>query len=74
MQSAKHSMIEVLLNIGTGFIISALLQQYVVTPLWHLQVSAAGNLGITAFFTVVSVVRSYIFRRLANWHAMKGLK
>ena len=66
MQSRTHSMIEVLLNIGTGFIISALLQQFVVAPLWNLQVSAMANLQITIFFTVVSVVRSYVFRRLAN--------
>jgi hypothetical protein len=65
-QSVRHSWLEVLTNIGTGFVISALLQQFVVTPLWHLPVSAAGNLGITVFFTVVSVVRSYIFRRVFN--------
>lgn len=66
MQSARHSLIEVLANIGTGFIISAALQQWVVTPLWHLHTSPTANLSITVFFTVVSVVRSYIFRRLAN--------
>jgi hypothetical protein len=66
MQSAKHSLIEVLLNIGTGFIISALLQQYVVAPIWHLPPAFRSNLEITVFFTVVSVIRSYVFRRIAN--------
>lgn len=66
MQSAKHSLIEVLANIGSGFIISALLQEFVVTPFWHLRVSSLDNLSITLFFTVVSIGRSYAFRRLAN--------
>lgn len=66
MQTRTHSVIEVLVNIGTGFIISALLQQFVVAKIWNLQTSAADNLQITVFFTVVSVIRSYIFRRLAN--------
>lgn len=66
MQSVRHSWIEVVANIGTGFVISALLQQYVVAPVWNLQTSAAQNLGITVFFTVVSVLRSFVFRRLFN--------
>lgn len=66
MQSRTHSLIEVLINIGTGFIISALLQQFVVAPIWNLQTSVAGNIQITIFFTIISVVRSYVFRRLAN--------
>ncbi len=49
MQSRTHSMIEVLLNIGTGFIISALLQQFVVAKIWNLQTSAIDNLAITIF-------------------------
>lgn len=66
MQSRKHTVIEVLSNIGTGFILSAILQQYVVTPIWHLQTSVMDNLGITVFFTVVSIIRSYVFRRIFN--------
>lgn len=66
MQSLKHSWIEVLCNIGSGFIISGLLQHFVVTPLWHLQTSFSQNLGITVFFTVASVLRSILFRRYFN--------
>lgn len=66
MQTVKHSWIEVLCNIGTGFLISAGIQQWVITPIWHLPVSAANNLTITAIFTVVSILRSYVFRRVFN--------
>lgn len=71
MQSLKHSWMEVLFNIGSGFIISALLQQYVVAPIWHLQTTFAQNFGITMFFTVTSVVRSILFRRYFNKLTMK---
>lgn len=66
MQSLRYSWIEVLSNIGSGFVISALLQQYVVVPVWHLQTSPMQNLGITVFFTVTSVIRSILFRRYFN--------
>lgn len=67
MQSARHSLYEVLISTGAAFIISALLQHFVVNPLWHLESSPADSLGITVFFTVVSLVRSYYFRRFFNW-------
>lgn len=66
MQSIKHSWIEVLCNIGSGFIISVLLQHYVVTPVWHLPTSLSQNVGITVFFTVASIIRSILFRRFFN--------
>jgi hypothetical protein len=73
-QSKKHSMIEVCLSIFVGFLISMVLQEWVVTPIWHLPTSAdiwptsgRGNLEITLLFTVVSIVRSYVFRRVFNW-------
>lgn len=66
MQSVKHSWIEVVCNIGTGFVISAFLQHYVVNPLWDLQMTPGDSVGITVFFTVVSVLRSFVFRRLFN--------
>ena len=66
MQSLKHSWMEVLANTGSSFIISALLQQFVVTPLWHLHTTFSQNFGITVFFTFTSVIRSILFRRYFN--------
>lgn len=66
MQSAKHSFYEVLISTGAAFILSALLQHFVVNPLWDLESSVGDSLGITVFFTVVSLVRSYYFRRIFN--------
>jgi len=63
MQSKKSSMMEIGLNTGSGFIVSL-----VVTA--SLQnsglLSSMSPLGITAIFTVVSLVRSYTWRRVFN--------
>ncbi len=68
MQSKKHSMIETVVGTAVAFVISALLQYYVVTPLFDLPKSVSSSLGITVFFTVISLVRSYYWRRLCNWY------
>lgn len=74
MQSVKHSIIEVMVSTSAAFLISAVLQHFVVNPVWHLHSSPLDSLGITVFFTVVSLVRSFYFRRFFNWlfHGRKG--
>lgn len=67
MQSVKHSLIEVAVSTAAAFVISVLLQHYFVNPVWHLHSSPLDSLGITVFFTVVSLVRSFYFRRFFNW-------
>jgi hypothetical protein len=66
MQSHRHTLIEVLISTAAAFIISALLQHFVVNPVWHLHSTSRDSIGITVFFTVVSLVRSYFFRRIFN--------
>jgi len=67
MQTRLESFIEQLLNIGSGFLISLLVWEFVVKPVWDLQTSFSENLHITALFTVVSIARSYTWRRFFNW-------
>lgn len=67
MQTRLESFIEQLLNIGSGFLISLLVWELVVKPVWNLQTSFAENFHITALFTVVSIARSYTWRRFFNW-------
>ena len=68
MQTRRQSMTEVVVSTLVAFGISAALQQWVVTPLFNLNTGHAANLGITCFFTAVSLVRSYGFRRFFNWY------
>ncbi|VTU31868.1 hypothetical protein H4CHR_02895 [Variovorax sp. PBS-H4] len=67
MQSKRHSLFEVVTGTAVAFLISLLVQQFIVDPLWHLHKSIFENLSITVLFTVVSVVRSYYWRRFFNW-------
>ena len=65
MQSRKHSFLEALLNTASGFLIS-LLTQWLVFPWFNLHPSVRENLALTAIFTIVSIARSYIWRRIFN--------
>lgn len=62
MQSKKHSLIESVTNIAVGYTI-ALCTQLVVFPLVGVEVSIGQNLMIGGYFTVVSLIRSYVIRR-----------
>jgi hypothetical protein len=62
-QSRKASFAEALTNTAIGYLV-ALLTQLVAFPLFGLTASLGQNLGIGLVFTGVSIVRSYVLRRL----------
>jgi len=64
-QSRAMSFVESCANVAIGYGV-AILSQIVVFPLFEIKVSLADNLLIGAFFTVISIVRSYCVRRLFN--------
>lgn len=65
-QSKIESFIEATLNVGSGFVLSLIFWRWVIVPLFHLDTSWGDNLTITGLFTVLSITRSYIWRRLFN--------
>ena len=65
MQSRLMSLIESLANVAIGYSV-ALATQILVFPLFGLEVPLSSNLAIGAIFTVVSIARSYLVRRLFN--------
>jgi membrane protein implicated in regulation of membrane protease activity len=65
-QTKLESLLESILNIGSGFIISLLVWAFIVVPVWNLPVNMTQNFIITGLFTVISVIRSYIWRRFFN--------
>ena len=65
MQPRIWSLIEVILNTIVGFVV-AMLAQALVFPLNGFKSTAAENFQIAAFFTVISILRSYWMRRLFN--------
>ncbi len=62
-QSRRMSAVEAMVGTAIGYIV-AVATQLVVFPIFGLRASVIENLGIGLAFTAVSVVRSYLVRRL----------
>lgn len=65
-QSKLESFIESCINIGSGYFVALFIWVVVVRNVWDIQVSMIDNFTITFMFTVVSVIRSYFWRRFFN--------
>jgi hypothetical protein len=64
-QSRLLSAVESGANVAVGYVV-ALLSQLAVFPMFGIQVPFSTNLWIGAWFTVISLVRSYVLRRWFN--------
>lgn len=64
-QTKRQSLIESATNIAIGYTV-ALLSQLIVFPLVGIHVSFSTNLEIGLYFTLISLVRSYLVRRWFN--------
>ena len=62
MQTRVHSFIESWVNVAVGYFV-ALLSQLVVFPCFGIHIPLSSNIKIGAWFTVISIGRSYIIRR-----------
>jgi hypothetical protein len=71
VQSRRMSMIEVATNITIGLVVS-FISQIAVFKLYDIHISVTQNVEITIWFTVISIIRSYLIRRWFN--SMKGNK
>lgn len=65
MQTKIESFIESLANVSFGYTI-AVISQLVIFPWFGIDITMGDNLLIGAYFTVISVVRSYLLRRYFN--------
>lgn len=65
-QSRRMSFVESCVNVAVGYGV-AVGAQIAIFPVFGIRVSLADNLLIGAFFTVVSIGRSYALRRVFNW-------
>lgn len=65
MQSRLGSFIESLANVVLGYGI-AVGAQILIFPLFGVVIPLSSNLAIGIIFTLVSLVRSYLLRRLFN--------
>lgn len=62
MQTKQRSLTESITNILVGVGV-ALGSQYLIFPLFDIHITHGAHLGITAWFTAISLVRSYAIRR-----------
>ena len=65
MQSRVQSMLEAWANVAIGYVV-ALLSQLAIFPLFGIHVPLSDNLLIGGYFTLISLARSYLLRRVFN--------
>lgn len=65
MQSRFNSILEAIANVLVGYFV-AVATQMIVFPWFGIHVPASSNFSIGAIFTVVSLIRSYMLRRVFN--------
>jgi len=66
-QTKLESLIEINLNVFTGFIVSYFFWLLVVIPLIDSgNLDIHDNFIITSMFTIIAVIRGYIWRRFFN--------
>jgi hypothetical protein len=62
-QSRRMSLVEAVGNVIVGYGV-AVITQILIFPIFGLHTTLAQNLKMGAVFTVVSIVRSYVLRRM----------
>lgn len=70
-QTRIGSLIESLANIAVGYLV-ALVSQLLLFRHYGIEVDVEVNLKIVAWFTLVSLVRSYVLRRYFNGRGRKA--
>ena len=66
MQHKVDSILEAVCNQTVGFILAMATYVFIINPLFNLNSSPAESFWITTIFTVISIIRSYVLRRIFN--------
>lgn len=65
MQTRRMSFIESITNVLVGYGVS-LLSQIIIFPFFDISISLKSNIYIGLWFTLISIIRSYVLRRFFN--------
>jgi len=65
MQSKRNSAFEAATNVTIGYLVSVL-ANVLILPLFGYNVTIGDSFAIGLAFTIVSLVRSYVLRRIFN--------
>ena len=71
MQSRIMSVVEIVSSKSVGFLVALAVTFWIVPEIWGVTVGAESAVFVTGIYTTVALVRSYLFRRLFNWIALK---
>lgn len=71
-QSRRASLAEAITNTIVGYVV-AIAAQVAIFPLFEIHVSAGEHATIGLLFTVVSLARSYVLRRVFEALRVKGV-
>ena len=63
MQTRQYSFIESITNVAIGYAV-ALGSQLIIFPVFDIHIPIQDNIMIGAWFTVISILRSYAIRRI----------
>lgn len=69
-QSKRESMVEAVVNVIIGCSV-ALVSQLILFPMYDIHIPLETDLWLCAWFTLISLVRSYTIRRFFNGHLHK---
>ena len=61
MRGNVRSLIESMIDVGSGFVLAILIQLYIF-PIFNLYPSIVDSINIAIIFTVVSITRSWLWR------------
>ena len=71
-QTRRMSLVESIANTGAGFLVSLVLQISLFS-LMSIETTTSQNLLMSGVFTVASLVRGYLMRRLfLRWEEVRG--
>jgi len=71
MQTKTQSLIEATVNSVSGYLL-AVLTQVLLFPLFGIHIPLGQNFVLAFIFTIISIARSYVVRRLFNrWHNVR---
>jgi uncharacterized membrane protein len=65
MQSRVMSSVESVTNVCVGYVV-ALIATWLILPAFGLDANISQAVGISAAFTIISLIRSYALRRFFN--------
>jgi len=61
MRGNVRSLIESMIDVGSGFVLAILIQLYIF-PIFNLYPSIVDSINIAMIFTIVSITRSWLWR------------